>query len=140
MPTLIGSIGLGIAVNDIAIQINRNVPEEITGHLVYALTGNNNLISFDSDAPAIVRSLVPVSGLAAGQVLSGMDFRPATGELYVLGYNSTTGEANLYPFGHGNEALRACRECNGRQAISIIAFEVRNPPWKNGTTSGEIPW
>ncbi|MBL7782965.1 MAG: DUF4394 domain-containing protein [Saprospiraceae bacterium] len=94
--TLIGSIGLGIAVNDIAIQINRNVPEEITGHLVYALTGNNNLISFDSDAPAIVRSLVPVSGLAAGQVLSGMDFRPATGELYVLGYNSTTGEANLY--------------------------------------------
>ncbi|MCA0235975.1 MAG: DUF4394 domain-containing protein [Bacteroidetes bacterium] len=94
--TLIGTIGLGIAVNDIAIQINRNVPEEITGHLVYALTANNNLISFDSDMPTLVRSLVPVSGLAVGQLLSGMDFRPATGELYVLGYNSSSGEASLY--------------------------------------------
>lgn len=94
--TLVGAIGAGLEVDDIAIEIIRDVPEEITGHLVYALTANNNLISFDSDMPTLVRSLVPVSGLAVGQLLSGMDFRPATGELYVLGYNSSSGEASLY--------------------------------------------
>lgn len=94
--TLIGKIGLGIAINDIAVQIDRMLPEEITGELVYALTGNNNLISFDSDLPGVIRSLISVTGLTAGQTLAGMDFRPATGELFGLGYNNTTGEARLY--------------------------------------------
>ncbi len=94
--TLIGQIGLGIAVNDIAVLIERAVPEEVTGQLVYALTANNSLISFDSDLPEVVRNLVTVSGVAMGQVLVGMDFRPATGELLALGYNNTNGEARLY--------------------------------------------
>jgi len=94
--TLIGKIGLGIAVNDIAVLIERAVPEEVTGQLVYALTANNSLISFDSDLPEVVRNLVAVTGVAAGQNLVGTDFRPATGELYGLGYNATNGEARLY--------------------------------------------
>ncbi len=94
--TLIGKIGLGIAINDIAVLIERVVPEEVTGQLVYALTANNSLISFDSDLPEVVRNLVAVSGIAMGQVLVGMDFRPATGELFALGYNNANGEARLY--------------------------------------------
>jgi trimeric autotransporter adhesin len=34
--------------------------------------------------------------VAAGQVLVGMDFRPATGECFALGYNSMNGDSRLY--------------------------------------------
>jgi len=39
---------------------------------------------------------VTVSGVATGQTLVGMDFRPATSELYALGYNPMNGEGRLY--------------------------------------------
>lgn len=94
--TMVGAIGSGMAVNDIAVLIDRTVPATVTGHLLYALNTGNNLISFDSNLPGVVRTLVAVTGVAAGQVLSGLDFRPATGELYALGYNATNGETRLY--------------------------------------------
>ena len=96
LATLIGLAGPGIPLNDIAVKIERNVPAMVAGKLVYGLTTNGNLISFDSDLPTVVRSQVAVTGVAAGQVLAGLDTRPATGELYAIGYNSTTGEARLY--------------------------------------------
>lgn len=91
--TLIGS--LGMPVRDIAAQIIRSVPA-LTGDLTYALTSNNWLISFDAANPGTIRTSVVVTGIATGQVLSGLDFRPATGELFGLGYNSATGESRLY--------------------------------------------
>lgn len=94
--TLVGAIGGGRAVSDIAILIERNVPATLTGDLLYALTTGNSLISFDAAKPEIIRTLVAVTGVAMGQVLVGLDFRPATGELFALGYNSATGEARLY--------------------------------------------
>jgi hypothetical protein len=92
----VGKIGLNSVIEDIAILIERQVPREVVGDLIYGVTTNNNLISFDSDRPGIIRTLVPISGVAANQVLVGTDFRPATGELYGLGYNSANGEARLY--------------------------------------------
>jgi hypothetical protein len=94
--TLVGAIGGGIAVQDIAVFIDRTVPTAVTGNLLYALNAGGNLISFDSNLPGVVRSLVAVTGVATGQVLSGLDFRPATAELYGLGYNATNGETRLY--------------------------------------------
>jgi trimeric autotransporter adhesin len=93
--TSVGLIGAGINVNDIAAFIDRTIPAQ-TGQVVYALTGNNNLISFDSDLPSIIRSITPTSGVFAGQPLMGLDFRPATGELYAIGYNNNSGMARLY--------------------------------------------
>jgi len=87
---------LPVQVDNIAFQIDRTIPPTLTGQLVYAVTGNNNLISFDSDAPDIIRSILPVTGIAAGQILEGIDFRPASGELYGIGYNQGSGEAQLY--------------------------------------------
>lgn len=43
----------------------------------------NNLVFFDSAAPADVQRRIPVQGLAAADI-RGMDRRPATGELYVV--------------------------------------------------------
>ena len=94
--TLIGAIGTGNPVSDIAVLIERNVPATTTGDLLYALSSGGSLLSFDAAQPGIIRTLVAVTGIAAGQVLSGLDFRPATGEIYSLGYNATTGEARLY--------------------------------------------
>jgi hypothetical protein len=62
---------------------------------IYALSGNN-LISFDAQTPATILSTGTISGISAGQALVGIDFRPNTGELFGLGYNTANGEARLY--------------------------------------------
>ncbi len=87
---------LPVGIDDIAFRIERNVPPTITGQLAFAVTASNQLISFDTHLPEIVRTLVPVSGIAAGLAIAGLDFRPATGELYAMGYNQNSGEARLY--------------------------------------------
>ena len=62
---------------------------------IFALSGNN-LVSFNALTPAMVLSSTAISGLEANYIIAGMDFRPATGALYILGYRQTTGEARLY--------------------------------------------
>ncbi|GAB2711582.1 hypothetical protein GCM10011495_18570 [Hymenobacter frigidus] len=96
----LGAIGLGISVRDISVPLSAAstvavAPGAVTGQLVYAIAGGN-LISFDSNAPSIIRSAVNLGAVAAGQVVVGADFRPATGQLFALGYNATNGESRLY--------------------------------------------
>lgn len=51
-----------------------------------ALTDDNRLFRFDTASPGNVRGNVSVSGLAAGESLIGIDFRPAVqGQLFGLG-------------------------------------------------------
>ena len=69
--------------------------ENLNSQTVYALS-NNNLISFKATSPGTLLGNVAVSGIAAGQSINGLDFRPNTGQLYALGYNQTSGEARLY--------------------------------------------
>src|SRR5258706_808360 len=52
---------------------------------VYGLTTTNGLVRFDSSTPGTVSGAVPVTGLQVGESLLGIDFRPATGQLYGLG-------------------------------------------------------
>src|SRR5262245_60309492 len=61
----------------------------------YALAGLN-LVSFDLNTPNIATSTVPIVGLAAGETLVGIDFRPLNGLLYGLGVNAATDIATLY--------------------------------------------
>jgi len=95
MGTVIGVIGTGMYVDDIACMIDRSYPA-LTGNLGYALNTNNFLLAFDDATPQIIREAVPVTGITLNQSLVGLDFRPATGDLYALGYNSATGESQLY--------------------------------------------
>jgi hypothetical protein len=49
---------------------------------IFALARNGNrLLSFSAAAPGTPLSTVLVSGLAPGERLVGIDFRPSTGEL-----------------------------------------------------------
>jgi hypothetical protein len=57
---------------------------------IYATTDANTLLTFDSATPGTV-SAVSIGGLQSGESLSGIDVRPATGEIY--GFGST---GNLY--------------------------------------------
>lgn len=61
---------------------------------ILGLTTGNALISFDSATPGTVTNVGAITGLVAGDSVVGMDFRPATGQLYGLGVNGTT--AHLY--------------------------------------------
>lgn len=45
----------------------------------------NSIASFDSAAPGTITNTLPVTGLASGDSIAGIDFRPATGQLYALG-------------------------------------------------------
>lgn len=53
--------------------------------LVYGVTVNSRLVSFDSSMPGSLLSDNPIVGLGAGEIALGIDTRPATGELYLLG-------------------------------------------------------
>lgn len=53
--------------------------------LVWGITFDNNLFSFDSASPGNILTGVYVSGLQSNEFIQGIDFRPATGELYALG-------------------------------------------------------
>jgi uncharacterized protein (TIGR03437 family) len=74
--TLVGEIGSGETIRDIAIAPRVEV--------VFAATAGNNLISFNSLTPGTILSVSPISGLAAGETIVGLDFRPASGQLYAL--------------------------------------------------------
>ncbi len=72
---------------------------QVSAATVYGLTATNQLIKFDSATPATVTS-VAITGTQAGENILGIDFRPATGELFAIGsasrlytINTTTGVA-----------------------------------------------
>jgi hypothetical protein len=94
-------------IRDIAVVIAPPTQPALTGQLLYAVAGGN-LISFDSGNPTVVRSAVNFGGgLATGQTVVGMDFRPTNGQLYALGYNAalTTANANIYSVNLATGAL-----------------------------------
>jgi trimeric autotransporter adhesin len=94
MATLISQIGGGEPIRDIAIVTRVET--------IFALTQSNNLISFNSGTPGTPIRSLPITGISAGETLVGLDFRPATGELYSFGtsgslytVNTSTGLATL---------------------------------------------
>jgi hypothetical protein len=67
--------GLDILITGRGIYAFRQIP-------VYALTDKNEILLVDERTPFRVISRVNVTGLGAGENLTDVDFRPATGELY----------------------------------------------------------
>jgi Domain of unknown function (DUF4394) len=58
------------------------------GRTFYATDDQNNLVSFSADSARKLDSSRQISGLPMGVTLRGIDFRPATGELYGVGSDS----------------------------------------------------
>lgn len=55
---------------------------------VFATTADNRLVSFRPGTPGTLLTNTPITGLAAGETVSGIDFRPSTGDLQALGSTS----------------------------------------------------
>jgi hypothetical protein len=87
--TIPAFVGSPFNVEDIAVSIPAPAAlTALTGQLVYGVTASNNLITFDSQNPGVVRTIVGITGITANQTLVGTDFRPNTGELFGLGYDA----------------------------------------------------
>ncbi|HKR60355.1 MAG TPA: DUF4394 domain-containing protein [Pyrinomonadaceae bacterium] len=63
--------------------------------LIYAVTSTNLLVSFNSLAPGSLLSSVAITGLQGGESVLGIDFRPATRQLFALGSTSRLYTINL---------------------------------------------
>lgn len=82
------------------------------GELIYGITENQTLVSFDSTTPNAILSGVAVWGMESNERVRGLDFRPATNELYALGsfsnlykLNAMTGMAMRVGAGHFADTL-----------------------------------
>jgi hypothetical protein len=54
----------------------------------FALTNANQIVAFNTDAPGAPIAAVAITGLQPGESALGLDLRPATGQLYLLGSSS----------------------------------------------------
>lgn len=62
--------------------------------MFYATTDQNLLVQFDERRPNRTQAVQAISGLPAGVTLRGIDFRPATGDLYGVGSDNIVYRVN----------------------------------------------
>ena len=64
--------------------------------MIYGIAelGSQNLVRYDSSFPSNIVSSVAISGLQQNESIKGIDFRPATGQLYALGSTSRLYQVN----------------------------------------------
>jgi Domain of unknown function (DUF4394) len=62
--------------------------------VMFATDTRGNLLAFEADNPRRVRSTA-ITGLPVGVALRGIDFRPATGDLYALGSDKVVYRVNV---------------------------------------------
>lgn len=91
--------------------------------MVYGITANNELVAFNSNNPRTFTSKTAVSGVASGEKLLSIDFRPATGELYAL-----SNASKLYVINTSNASARTVNTTAFAPAVSgTIASIDFNP-------------
>jgi uncharacterized protein DUF4394 len=61
------------------------VPAAALAEDVVGLRDDNTLVSFDSASPGTARSVRPITGLADGEILLAIDFRPSDGVMFGVG-------------------------------------------------------
>jgi hypothetical protein len=65
--------------------------------IITGLTTSNALVTFNAATPGtLLTGPTPITGLAAGQIITNIDFRPADGTLVGLSFNGATGASSLF--------------------------------------------
>src|SRR5437588_12791835 len=59
-------------------------PQHAGAETIFAVTTTNGLLRFDSASPEKTSVIGTISGLIPGEAVVGIDFRPATGQLFGL--------------------------------------------------------
>lgn len=97
-----GGACAGVAATNTCV-VNMNADLSVTGTFApnqsigdsFVLTTSNQLVSFNKATPESLRATVQITGLATGESLLAMDFRPAASPvLYVLGSSGTVYEVD----------------------------------------------
>src|SRR5687768_8132571 len=78
---IIASVGLALGSTTLEAQAQSARPVQ----LAFGLTSGNALVRFDTAAPGALLGRSTVTGLQAGESLTGIDFRPANNALYGVG-------------------------------------------------------
>lgn len=69
-----------VTVTALAVPATASAAEQFA-----AVTNSNKVLTFASDSPGNLDSAYPLTGLASGEKIVGLDTRPKTGQLYGLG-------------------------------------------------------
>src|SRR5689334_19827920 len=84
----------------LAAGLSISVSAPAHADIAYGVTLEQTLIRFDTGSPTNIQMGAAITGLAQNEVIRGIDFRPATWQLYALGsqgnlytLNTTTGAA-----------------------------------------------
>jgi len=94
--TLVVLVALGVLA-PVATAVEAKGNNFTQARTTYGLTSGGSLVRFDATNTSRSSRVGTVTGLAAGERLIGIDFRPATGELIGLG-----SKANLYRISQGS--------------------------------------
>jgi hypothetical protein len=73
---------------------DRGYQRSDSSRMLYATTDQNLLLQFNERSPDRLKDVQVISGLPGGVALSGIDFRPATGDLYGVGSDSVVYRVN----------------------------------------------
>jgi hypothetical protein len=108
----VGGGVIGSPATETVTILDNDAPAPIAPATIYALTVYNNLLSFSSNAPGVITSNVPITGLAANERMRATAIRPSTGALYGVGdtsrvyvINAATGVATAVGAGPFTPAL-----------------------------------
>ena len=106
------SVHVSARAGAIAVATLAGIATSAHAEDVFGVTANQTLISFDSATPGVVNTGAAITGLMTNEQVRGIDFRPATGELYALGsfsnlyvLDTATGAATLVGAGSFTPAL-----------------------------------
>ncbi len=72
-----------------------NVNAQQSNTTIFGVTTANQLVRFNATTPGMVTTVGAITGLQNGENILGIDFRPATGQLYALGSTSRLYTINL---------------------------------------------
>ncbi len=99
-----GSTGT-LPANGTELRVTTSTPascQNLTAETAIGLTTDNRLVTFNTNAPGTILRNVAITGLLNGEIVLGIDFRPANGQLFgytnygrVVTLDPVTGAATL---------------------------------------------
>lgn len=117
---------LSADVIGLAVQKQPDVP-------MIALSGDGaTLVRFYRNAPATTTTTAAISGFTAGEEMVGIDFRPATGQLYGLGVNPDADNGTIYLIDPQSGAATVVGTAGAIQFVDGAAAIVDLPPAATG--------
>jgi hypothetical protein len=134
-----------------ALVVSAFLVQPVSGELIYGIANQSPataLVTFDSSNPSVLSTGVFLTGLQQNETILGIDFRPATGQLYGLGstsrlytINPATGVASAvggqfatplngfsygFDFIPGNDRIRVISETNQNLILNPDSGSVQS--------------